>query len=82
MKPFLRALLLPLAFFAVVAAPAQEPMPKAAFTAKTVAILHDGKTGEVSDGAEEQLKRWGRFTVVDDADSADIVLRFDKKLDH
>ena len=79
MKPFLRALLLPLALVAVVASLAQESMPRAAFTAKTIAILNDTKTGEVSDGALEQLKHWGRFTVVDDADSADIVLRFDKK---
>ena len=82
MKPFLRALLLPLALFAAVAAPAQEPMPRAAFTAKTIAILHDGKTGEATDGAHEQLQRWGHFTIVDDADSADIVLRFDRKIDH
>jgi hypothetical protein len=81
MKPFLRALLLPLAFFAVIAATAQQPMPRAAFAARTVAILNDTKTGEVSDGALEQLKRWGHFTVVDDTDSADIVLRFDKKTD-
>jgi hypothetical protein len=81
MKPFLRALLLPLALITVVASLAQESIPRAAFAAKTIAILNDTKTGEVSDGALEQLKRWGRFTVVDDADSADIVLRFDKKTD-
>jgi hypothetical protein len=81
MKLFFRALLLPLALFAVVAAAAQGPMPRAAFVAKTVAILNDTKTGEVSDGALEQLKRWGRLTLVDDAESADIVLRFDKKTD-
>jgi len=81
MKPYHRALLLPLALVAVAATLAQEPMPRAAFAAKTIAILNDTKTGEVSDGALEQLKRWGRFTVVDDADSADIVLRFDKKTD-
>jgi hypothetical protein len=81
MKP-LRALLLLVAIFAVVAATAQEPMPRAALAAKTVAILHDEKTSEASDGAHEQLQRWGHFTIVDDADSADIVLRFDKKTDH
>lgn len=82
MKPLLRALLLSVAFFTVITVQAQqEPMPKAAFTGKTVAILNDTKTGEVTDGALEQLKRWGRFTVVDDSDSADIVLRFDKKTD-
>ena len=81
MKPLLRVLLLPLAFIAAVAVPAQEPMPRAALAAKTVAILHDAKTSEASDGAHEQLERWGHFTIVDDADSADIVLRFDKKTD-
>jgi hypothetical protein len=82
MKPFLRLLLLPLAFIAAVATLAQQPMPKTALAARTIAILNDSKTGEVSDGAVEQLKRWGHFIVVDDTDSADIVLRFDKKIDH
>lgn len=84
MKPFLRPLLLLLAFIASVASvatPAQQPIPRAAFAAKTIAILNDTKSGEVSDGALEQLKRWGHFTVVDATDSADIVLRFDKKTD-
>jgi hypothetical protein len=82
MKPFFRPLLLSLALIASVAAPAQQSIPQIALTAKTIAILNDTKTGEVSDGALEQLKRWGHFTVVDDTDSADIVLRFDKKTDH
>jgi hypothetical protein len=56
-------------------------MPRAALAAKTIAIVNDTKTGEVSDGALEQLRGWGYFTLVDDADSADIVLRFDKKTD-
>lgn len=81
MKPYLRALLLPLAFVAAISSSAQKSMPRAAVTAKTIAILNHTKTGEVSDGALEQLKRWGHFTIVDDADTADIVLRFDKKTD-
>ena len=81
MKPFLHTLLLALALIAPVAALTQESIPKAALAAKTIAILNDTKTGDVSDGALEQLKRWGHFTVVDDTDSADIVLRFDKKTD-
>ncbi|MGA2850013.1 MAG: hypothetical protein ABSE46_13525 [Terracidiphilus sp.] len=81
MKPFLRPLLLPLAFIAAVTTLAQESIPKAALAARTIAIRTDTKTGEVSDGALEQLKRWGHFIVVDDTDSADIVLRFDKKTD-
>jgi hypothetical protein len=81
MKPFPRPLLLPLAFIAAVATLAQQPIPKIALAAKTIAILNDTKSGEVPDGALEQLRRWGHFTVVDDTDSADIVLRFDKKTD-
>jgi hypothetical protein len=81
MKTYVRALLFLLVPIAVTVTTAQEPMPRAALEAKTVAILQDSKTGEVSDGAREQLKRWGRFTLVDDADSADIVFRFDKKTD-
>jgi len=81
MKSFLRPLVLPLALIASVAAQAQQSIPPVALAAKTIAILNDTKTGEVSDGALEQLKRWGHFTVVDDTDSADIVLRFDKKTD-
>jgi hypothetical protein len=81
MKPFLPCLLLPLAFIAAVSSLAQEAIPRVALAARTIAILNDTKTGEVSDGALEQLKRWGHFTVVDDADRADIVLRFDKKTD-
>lgn len=82
MNPFPRAFLLPLALIAAIPTLAQQPMPRAALDAQTIAILNDTKTGEVTDGALEQLKRWGRFTVVDDADSADIVLRFDKKTNH
>jgi len=81
MKPFLPCLLLPLAFIAAVSSLAQEAIPRVALAARTIAILNDTKTGEVSYGALEQLKRWAHFTVVDDADSADIVLRFDKKTD-
>jgi hypothetical protein len=81
MKPFLGLLLLPLALIASVASLAQQSIPKIALTAKTIAIRNDTKTGEVPDGALEQLKRWGHFTVVDDTDTADIVLRFDKKTD-
>lgn len=67
-----------IASFAFYAAP-QTPLPKAVFAAKTVAIVNDTKTSEVTEGAMEQLKRWGHFAVVDDPESADIVLRFDHK---
>lgn len=81
MKPILRALSLPLVALAAVSGLAQQPIPRAALAAKTIAIRNDTRSGGVSDGALEQLKRWGRFTIVDDTDTADIVLRFDKKTD-
>ena len=81
MKPSLRLLLLPLALIFAVPTLAQQSIPPAALAAKTIAIRNDTKSGEVSDGALEQLKRWGHFTIVDDTDIADIVLRFDKKTD-
>ena len=81
MKPLVRAFLFPIVLVAVVAAVAEEPMPRSAYAAKTIAIVNDTRSGEVTDGALEQLKGWGHFAVVDDADSADIVLRFDKKTD-
>lgn len=81
MKPLFRSLMFFLALVASMPALAQKTMPPEARAAKTIAILNDTKSAQVSAGAKEQLQRWGHFTVVDDADSADIVLRFDKKTD-
>ncbi|UWZ86001.1 DUF2059 domain-containing protein [Occallatibacter riparius] len=81
MKPLFRSLMFLAVLLAAMPVLAQKPMPAEARAAKTIAILNDTKSGEVSAGAQEQLQRWGHFTVVDDADSADIVLRFDKKTD-
>lgn len=59
-----------------------KPFPKEALAAKTVAIVNNTHNDAVGDGAIEALKRWGQFTIVDDADTADVVLTFDKKIDH
>ncbi len=40
MRLFLRAFLFPIVLVAVVATMAQEPMPRAAFVAKTIAIVN------------------------------------------
>jgi hypothetical protein len=58
------------------------PLPKAVFSAKTVVILNETHNDAVEQGALEALKRWGKFTVVDDPDQADITLTFSKKSDH
>ena len=51
----------------------------AALAAKTVAVLNDTHAHGVEEGAEAELKEWGRLKVVDDLDSADLVLHFSKK---
>jgi len=56
--------------------------PAGVFSAKTVAIINDTSTSAVSDGAISALKAWGQFKIVDDPDSADMTLRFDKSKDH
>lgn len=56
--------------------------PKEAIAAKTVSIVNNTHDDAVRLGAEAALKRWGRYTLVDDSDSADITLIFDKKREH
>ena len=58
------------------------PLPKPVFAAKTVIIFNSTHNQAVEDGAVEALKRWGKLTVVDDPDLADITLNFDRKSDH
>jgi hypothetical protein len=49
-----------------------QSMPREAFKAKTFWIVN--KTGKpaVENGADSELSKWGRLTMADDADSADI----------
>lgn len=56
--------------------------PPAVFTAKTIAIVNDTTSSAVSDGATNALRAWGQFKVVDDPDTADVTLRFDKSKEH
>ena len=58
------------------------PFPKPVFAAKTVIVFNETHNEAVEQGATEALKRWGKFTVVDDPDQADITLTFDKKSEH
>ena len=58
------------------------PLPKEALSAKTVAIVNNTHNDGVSEGAVEALKRWGKFTIVDDSDAADVTLTFEKKSEH
>jgi hypothetical protein len=59
-----------------------QPLPKEVFAAKTVAIVNNTHNEAVEQGAVDALKRWGRFTVIDDSDLADITLTFNKRSEH
>ena len=59
-----------------------QALPKEVYAAKTVAIINNTHNEQVEQGAAETLKRWGKLTLVDDSDLADITLIFDKKSGH
>jgi hypothetical protein len=59
-----------------------QPLPKEVFAARTVAIVNNTHNEAVEQSAVDALKRWGRFTVIDDSDLADITLTFDKRSEH
>ena len=76
-----------LAFSATLIGPAYaqkmvRAFPPEVVAAKTVAIMNETHDQGVTDGAVEALKRWGKFTVVEDPEVADITLTFDKKSEH
>ena len=56
--------------------------PPAALAGKTIAIVNETHAEAVSDGARAALADWGQFKLIDDADAADVTLRFDKSTDH
>jgi len=70
----LRKLGIAAALCGVAMAVAAQSMPREAFKAKTIFVVN--KTGKptVENGADSELTKWGRFTMADDADSADIRL--------
>jgi hypothetical protein len=69
-------------FLAASALAQRKPIPRPVFAAKTIAIVNRTHNEAVETGALESLKRWGKFTVVDDPDTADIVLTFEKNNEH
>jgi hypothetical protein len=62
------------AMFVAAAAAGAQSMPREAFKAKTIYV--ENRTGKpaVENGADSELNKWGRFTMADDAASADIRL--------
>ena len=83
MKVFFASLLVVLTHVSLAQKPINgNAIPAAVYAAKTVAVVNDTHTDAVGEGAVDALKAWGHFTVVDDPDTADVTLRFDKTKEH
>jgi hypothetical protein len=57
-----------------VVASAQALIPKALREGKTVYLINDGAKQDVFDDLANQIKTWGRWTLVDDAKNADLTM--------
>ena len=53
-------------------------VPAEAYKAKTVFIRNNAGGAPLENAADEELSKWGRFTLADDEASADIILVFSK----
>ncbi len=56
--------------------------PAEALHAKTVAVVNDTHSDGVEKGAASALAAWGQFKLTENAEDADLTLRFDKSTDH
>ena len=50
------------------------PLPQKVMTAKTMYIDNRSGVADLGDRAYEELRKWGRFQIVDSAEKADVVL--------
>ncbi len=57
-------------------------IPAEAYHAKTVFIRNNAGGAPLENAADEELSKWGRFTLADDEASADIILVFSKRRHH
>ena len=60
----------------------QMPLPPIFFEAKTLAIVNDSGEAEIGDRAYDELKKWGRYTIVSDPKEADLVLVLTSREDY
>lgn len=70
----LAAVLVVLLSLSVYAKDKYAPLPEKIMKARTVLILNRTPVPEISDKAYQELKKWGRFTVVEKIEDADLVL--------
>jgi hypothetical protein len=57
---------------------APQGIPPEAYKAKTIFIRNNAGGASLENAADEELSKWGRFTLADDEASADIILVFSK----
>lgn len=55
------------------------PLPERIMTAKTVYLDNQSGFADLGDKAYDEMKKWGRYQIVDSADKADIVLLLSAK---
>lgn len=65
-------------FFASSSFAFAQGIPPEAYKAKTVFIRNNAGGAALENAADEELNKWGRFTLADDEASADIILVFSK----
>ena len=58
------------------------PFPASVLAAKTVAITNSTGSAQVEKGAQDALQSWRQFRLVDDPQTADITLHFEKNKIH
>lgn len=64
--------------FLLCAVTSAQSLPREAFKAKTIYVVNNTGKPAVENGADSELSKWGRFTMADDPDSADIKLVLSK----
>jgi hypothetical protein len=72
------ALLLAAICFFLASPISAQSIPPEAYRAKTVFIRNNAGGAPLENAADEELSKWGRFTLADDEASADIILVFSK----
>ncbi|HEY2001049.1 MAG TPA: hypothetical protein VGG80_01965 [Acidobacteriaceae bacterium] len=75
---FCSALLLAATSLLASAGALAQGVPPEAYRAKTVFIRNNAGGAQIENAADEELSKWGRFTLADDEASADIILVFSK----
>jgi hypothetical protein len=78
-KPVRVLVLLSCLFYIPIAAASaakHAPVPDAVLHAKTVYILNETGMQQIADAAYADLEKWGRFSIVSDRRSADLIIHF------